>query len=104
MLVDREGRVIAGNKTVETARSTGMTKIAVIETEGDTLVAVQRRDLDLKKHPKARELAIADNRVGELDQSGIPRCWPHSMWIWHSSGTRMNSGEPRFEFQYELYR
>jgi DNA modification methylase len=72
VLVDREGRVIAGNKTVETARSAGMTKIGVIETDGDTLVAVQRRDLDLKKHPKARELAIADNRVSELDLEWNP--------------------------------
>jgi hypothetical protein len=72
VLVDREGRVIAGNKTLETARSAGMTKIAVIETDGDTLVAVQRRDLDLKKQAKARELAIADNRVSEIDLEWNP--------------------------------
>jgi hypothetical protein len=72
VLVDREGRVIAGNKTVETARSAGMTKIAVIETDGDTLVALQRVDLDLKKHAKARELALADNRVSEIDLEWNP--------------------------------
>jgi hypothetical protein len=48
VLVDCEGRVIAGNKTVETARKLGLTKIAVIETDGETLVAVRRQDLDLR--------------------------------------------------------
>src|ERR1051326_5253676 len=67
VLVDREGRVIAGNKTVETARKLGLTKIAVIETDGETLVAVRRQDLDLKTDKRAVELAVADNRVAEID-------------------------------------
>ena len=48
VLLDREGRVIAGNKTIEKARQVGFKQVAVIETDGKTLVAVQRRDLDLK--------------------------------------------------------
>jgi ParB-like chromosome segregation protein Spo0J len=35
-------------------------------------VAVQRGDLDLKRDRKARELAIADNRVGEIDLEWNP--------------------------------
>jgi hypothetical protein len=67
VLVDRYDCVIAGNKTVEAARAAGMESITVIETDGSSLVAVCRGDLDLKKDKRARELAIADNRVGELD-------------------------------------
>jgi hypothetical protein len=67
VLVDCKNRVIAGNKTVEAARAAGLRSIAVIETDGSSLVAVQRGDLDLTRDKKARELAIADNRVGELD-------------------------------------
>ena len=67
VLVDREGRVIAGNKTVETARKLGLKEIAVIETDGDTLVAVRRGDLDLTTDKRAVELAVADNRVAEID-------------------------------------
>jgi len=67
VVVDRHNRVIAGNKTVEAAVAAGMKSIAVIETDGSSLVAVQRGDLDLKKDKKARELAIADNRIGEID-------------------------------------
>jgi hypothetical protein len=63
VVVDRYNRVIAGNKTVEAAVAAGMKSIAVIETDGLSLVAVQRGDLDLKKDKMARELAIADNRV-----------------------------------------
>jgi hypothetical protein len=47
VVVDRNNRVIAGNKTVEAARASGMKFISVIETDGSSLVAVQRGDLDL---------------------------------------------------------
>ena len=67
VLVDCQGRIIAGNKTVEQARKLGLKQVVVIETDGETLVAVQRRDLDLKKHKKAVELAVADNRVAEVN-------------------------------------
>src|ERR1700723_1417472 len=72
VVVDRQNRVIAGNKTVEAAVAAGISSIAVIETDGSSLVAVQRGDLDLKRDKKARELAIADNRVGELDLNWNP--------------------------------
>lgn len=72
VVVDRNNRVIAGNKTVEAARAAGMKSIYVIETDGSSLVAVQRGDLDLKRDKKARELAVADNRVGEIDLEWNP--------------------------------
>jgi hypothetical protein len=72
VLVDREGRVIAGNKTIETARKLGLKQIAVVETDGETLVAVRRRDLDLTQDKKAIELAVADNRVAEVDLDWNP--------------------------------
>lgn len=72
VVVDRNNRIIAGNKTVEAARAAGIKSIAVIESDGSSLVAVQRGDLDLKRDKKARELAIADNRVGELDLEWNP--------------------------------
>lgn len=69
VLVDRRGRIIAGNKTIEMARKLGMKKIAVVQSQGDTLVAVQRADLDLKRDKKAKRLAVADNRISEVDLS-----------------------------------
>jgi DNA modification methylase len=66
VLIDRRGRVIAGNKTVEQAKRLNI-PLRVVKTDGDHLIAVQREDLDLATDPRARALAIADNRVGELD-------------------------------------
>ena len=67
VLIDKEGRIIAGNKTVETAADLGFEDVIIVESDGKTLVAVQRTDLDLETDPEARLLAYADNRVGELD-------------------------------------
>src|SRR5580704_9618041 len=72
VVLDCHDRVIAGNKTVEAAVAAGMKSISIVETDGSSLVAVQRGDLDLKRDKKARELAIADNRVGELDLDWNP--------------------------------
>lgn len=66
ILLDRKGTVLAGNKTLQQARAAGHKNIIVVESDGSQLVAVQRTDLDAKD-PKARALAIADNRVAELD-------------------------------------
>ena len=66
VLIDRHGRVIAGNKTVERAQALGI-PLRVVKTDGRHLIAVQRDDLDLTTDPRAQALAIADNRVGELD-------------------------------------
>jgi len=67
ILLDREGRIIAGNKTAENALKAGIKNIQVIQTDGTKLIAVQRIDLDLKQDKKAKELAIADNRSAELN-------------------------------------
>jgi DNA modification methylase len=72
LVVDRHGRVIAGNKTLEAARAAGMKSISIVESDGSSLVAVQRGDLDLKSDKKAKELAIADNRVSEIDLEWDP--------------------------------
>lgn len=66
VLADRHGVILAGNKTVAEARALGLS-VRVIETSGEELVVVQRTNLDLATDPAARQLALADNRVGELN-------------------------------------
>ena len=66
ILVDRNGRIIAGNKTVQAAGAMGMDDVIVVQSDGTKIIAVQRTDLDLNDKA-ARELAYADNRVGQLD-------------------------------------
>jgi DNA modification methylase len=65
ILLDKHGRIIAGNKTAENAGSIGLDDVIVVQTDGTKLVAVQRTDLDLND-PRARQLAIADNRASEV--------------------------------------
>ena len=65
VLIDRAGRIIAGNKTVEEARALGLS-LRVVHTDGSDLVAVQRDDLDLETDPQAKALGVADNRASEL--------------------------------------
>jgi DNA modification methylase len=66
VLIDKHGRVIAGNKVVAEAKKLNI-PLRVVESDGESLVAVMRADLDLATDSRARALAIADNRVGELD-------------------------------------
>lgn len=60
ILLDKNNRIIAGNKTVENAGSIGIEDVLIIETDGRQLVAVKRVDVDLDS-AEGRELAIADN-------------------------------------------
>jgi hypothetical protein len=68
VLLDKRGRIIAGNKTVEAAMSVGLRDALVVTTDGTQLVAIQRTDLDLDD-VRGRELAIADNRTSEIGLS-----------------------------------
>jgi DNA modification methylase len=63
ILTDRAGNIIAGNKTFAAARDR---EVIVVPSDGSKLVVVQRTDLEIDS-PKARELAIADNRIAEVD-------------------------------------
>jgi len=46
--------------------------VTVVQTDGNRIIAVQRMDLDLEKDPRARELAIADNRTADLNLEWDP--------------------------------
>jgi sporulation protein YlmC with PRC-barrel domain len=71
ILADKNGNIIAGNKTAETAKLLKRHKVRVVQTTGDELVVVQRTDLDINSK-KARKLAVADNRVAEIDLEWNP--------------------------------
>lgn len=69
IVTDKNGVVIGGNKTLERLADLGIGKVKFVHTNGDELVVNVRDDLDLasKRDRRARGLAIADNRVSELD-------------------------------------
>lgn len=66
IVADRNGVVLAGNKTLEAAADLGI-DIQEIHTDGNSLVVVVRDDLDLSSDDdRARKLAYTDNRASEL--------------------------------------
>lgn len=66
ILIDKNNRIIAGNGVVETASQIDLDKVLVVETMGNTLVAVKRNDIDLDS-AEGRELALADNATSEAN-------------------------------------
>lgn len=73
IVIDKNNRIIAGNKTAEKAADIGITDVLVVEVDGNQLVAVKRKDIDLDS-AKGRELALADNATGKANLA-----WDESM-------------------------
>ena len=85
IVVDKNGVVIAGNKTLETAAEMGL-DLRVVQTDGRQLVVVQREDLDMAgEDPRARELALADNRTSEVSLD-----WDAEVLLNHMPGVNLN--------------
>jgi DNA modification methylase len=57
ILIDKNNRIIAGNKSVEFS---GLNDVMIVESDGTQLIAVKRTDIDLDT-PEGREMALADN-------------------------------------------
>lgn len=65
VLLDRDGYLVAGNKTAEIAAQMGIEEVVVIKSTGKRLIAHQREDFDLLHDPKTRQHAVRDNLVGQ---------------------------------------
>ena len=62
VLTDKNDVLIGGNKTVEQAIALGIRKVIEVETNGDELVVVKRKDLDINTE-KGIKAKIFDNTV-----------------------------------------
>ena len=65
IVIDEDGRILAGNGTVEGAKKAGITNVRIIEAEGDELIAVRRAGLS---EDEKVGLALADNRSSDLSE------------------------------------
>jgi hypothetical protein len=63
IVVDEDGVVLAGNATIDAAVQAGITRVQVVEADGNTIIAVRRTGLTDEQKVK---LALYDNRVAEL--------------------------------------
>ena len=66
ILIDKNNRIIAGNKSVENAMSIGMDDVQIVESDGSRIIAVKRTDIDLDT-PEGREMALADNATAKAN-------------------------------------
>ena len=66
--IDENDVVHAGNGVIEAAADAGITKLRVIEAEGDEIIAVRRRGLT---EEQKRLAAMYDNRTSELAEWDI---------------------------------
>jgi len=66
ILIDKNNRIIAGNKTIENAAFIGMEDVMIVETTGNQIVAVKRMDIDLDSKA-GREMALADNQTNKIN-------------------------------------
>ena len=63
IVIDEANEILAGNGVADGAAAAGLTKLHVVEADGDTIVAVRRRGLTPEQK---RDLALYDNRAAEL--------------------------------------
>ena len=66
ILVDKDGKIIAGNKSQLAAQAAGIKKVRVIESDGTELIAVKRTDLSIDS-AEGRKLALADNLTTQVN-------------------------------------
>ena len=69
IVVDKNGVIVAGNKTLQAAVDAGLLDVVEVETKGDKLVVVRRTDFDATDadpNNPARRYAYLDNRTGEV--------------------------------------
>ena len=68
ILLDKNNRIISGDKTIENAGAIGLEDVLIIESTGNQIIAVKRTDIDLNTR-QGREMAIADNASAKADIS-----------------------------------
>lgn len=63
IVIDEDGVVLAGNATMDAAIEAGLSKVQVVDGDGETVIAVRRTGLTSEQKTR---LALYDNRAAEL--------------------------------------
>lgn len=63
IVINPEGKILAGNGTVEAAVNAGIKRVRVVKANGNEIVAVMREGLTPEQE---KRLALYDNRTAEL--------------------------------------
>ena len=68
IVIDEHNEILAGNGLVEAAAEAGITKVQVVEADGETVIAVRRTGLT---KTQKQQFALFDNRTAELAEWDI---------------------------------
>ena len=98
VLADKNGVLIAGNKTVEAFGAGGNTKIRVVETTGDELIVVQRTDLDINSAAGAK-MKILDNTVSKHNYIEDAEVAEAICEEYDLNGSELGIAEPKHEVE-----
>lgn len=63
IVIDENNEILAGNGTIAAAAKAGITKLQIVDADGETIIAVRRSGLTPSQKTK---LALFDNRTAEL--------------------------------------
>jgi len=69
IVIDEVNGIMAGHATVEAAAQAGITRLRVVEADGDEIIAVRRTGLTPAQKTR---LALFDNRAAELAERDEP--------------------------------
>jgi hypothetical protein len=64
ILISNDNEIIAGNGVTETAEKAGITKVRIIETDGNEIIAVKRTDIH-SGTKQFYEMALSDNIIAK---------------------------------------
>ena len=65
ILIDENDVILAGNGVAQAAQAAGMTRVQIVEADGDAIIAVRRRNLTPEQKTR---LALFDNRASDLSE------------------------------------
>lgn len=66
VFLDKNNRLIAGNKAQQGFKAAGYSRVVIVDSDPDTLVAVRRKDVDLDSR-EGREMALLDNLTTQVN-------------------------------------
>ena len=66
VLIDRNNRLVGGNKAQKGFKGAGFRKVVIVDSDPDTLVAVRRKDVDLDSK-EGRDMALLDNLTTQVN-------------------------------------
>ena len=66
VLIDRNNRLVGGNKAQKGFKGAGFRKVVIVDSDADTLVAVRRKDVDLDSK-EGRDMALLDNLTTQVN-------------------------------------